>query len=83
MIDQSGSVAGGGAGDGDGVPGTIARTGALGAVSAGVPPPLQAVTRSAAAWAKRNADSEEHTIIGGVRLQADLQPHGLRITPEV
>jgi hypothetical protein len=39
--------------------------------------------RSAAAWAKKNADSEEHTIIGGVRLQADLQPHGLRITPEV
>lgn len=39
--------------------------------------------KSVAAWAKKNADSERHTIIGGVRLQANLEPHGLRITPEV
>lgn len=44
--------------------------------------PQGELREKAESWARKNAGSEKATIMGGVRLQANLEPNGLRITPE-
>ncbi|MEO3805959.1 hypothetical protein [Nonomuraea sp. B1E8] len=44
--------------------------------------PQPKLRKRARSWAEKNAASERATIIGGLRLQASLSPHALRITPE-
>ncbi|MEO3796073.1 hypothetical protein ABGB14_38250 [Nonomuraea sp. B10E15] len=44
--------------------------------------PQPKLRERARSWAQKNAASERATIIGGLRLQASLSPHALRITPE-
>jgi hypothetical protein len=44
-------------------------------------PQGQQVRDQAFKWAEQNADSERTTIIGGVRLSASLDPHGMTATP--
>ncbi|WP_157549315.1 hypothetical protein [Nonomuraea candida] len=44
--------------------------------------PQPELRKRAMDWAGKNAASERGTVIGGVRLQAALSPHSMRITPE-
>ncbi|GAB3138918.1 hypothetical protein [Microbispora hainanensis] len=45
--------------------------------------PRKSLRKQAAGWAKKNADSERSTTIGGVRLEFDLSPHGMTATPGI
>ncbi|MEV4475893.1 hypothetical protein [Nonomuraea sp. NPDC049504] len=44
--------------------------------------PQPELRKRAMDWATKNAAGDRGTIIGGIRLQADLSPHSLRLTPE-
>ncbi|WP_143737118.1 hypothetical protein [Microbispora sp. GKU 823] len=45
--------------------------------------PQKSLRKKAADWAAKNADSERATSIGGIHLEGDLSPHGMRITPAI